>query len=266
MAGTEYYTTAYYNPGSYAQMVMGTSSTTATSAIAGDIQYYQWTPAIYDVTEVGQPYRTYVREWVPQGIPPTISPEELQMARREVARMAQMDGLPSTWQVWMDGTAGAATTNVWGDWVSGAWGTPYATPREPTEAERQAAEEYQRQAQAREEQRVAEAQRQEAERLEAQARAEELLRENLEPEQLKEYLEHGCITVTIASGVRYRIKQGWTGNIEELGDNGKARAKLCVHLADQGCPNQDNMLAQLLFLRTEPDLLLKTANRTVVGS
>ena len=63
-------------------------------------------------------------------------------------------------------------------------------------------------------------------------------------------------------GKRYRITKGYVTNLAEVDDAGKPVKKYCVHIKAgvEAPPDEDNLLAQVLFLRTDPQALLSKAN------
>ena len=93
----------------------------------------------------------------------------------------------------------------------------------------------------------------------AEAKAEELLLMCISEEQGKQYLEHGYFDVTTKSK-KYRIRKGWSKNIEELDEESKPKHVYCIHPAIW-VPNQDNMLAQKLLLDTDEAAFLAKANK-----
>lgn len=165
--------------------------------------------------------------------------------------------------VWYNWTSSSTTasiaydiSNVWHVWADST--TSYAPYRRPPEtAEQREARERANQARL---DREAEAQRQ---REEAVARAEQLLLANLTKHQRRTYRNRQCFNVRAESGKKYRIKVGWSHNVESLDSRHRAEATYCAHPAEQ-VPNQDNMLAQKLLLETDEQAFLRTANRGAV--
>ena len=92
------------------------------------------------------------------------------------------------------------------------------------------------------------------ERKTAVAAAEKLLHEHLEESQREALKEHGHFEVVGASGKRYRIERGHSGNIVDF----EGRRRLCVHPFD--VPDQDAMLAQKLWIETADEELAQIAN------
>lgn len=113
------------------------------------------------------------------------------------------------------------------------------------------------------ERRNAEEERREKAAAEADVRAEELLRSLLTPEQIDNLEKQSAIIVKSEMGKQYRIKRGWSGNVEELDDSGKPIASYCAHPGEV-VPRADNMVAQLLMLKTQEAEFLRTANRTAL--
>lgn len=188
----------------------------------------------------------------------------------------------ATWYAWTGASNCTATvTNVWGYWnatgtttttsygqqvwTTWAGGTNYQ-PRQLTAEERAAQAE--RQAQWQREQvaaaahRVEEQRRTEEEQRVARARAEELLLDNLTDEQQADYQETQSFRVISADGERvYRVKRGWSGNVELIRPDGRVAARYCIH-PREWVPEQDNMLAQKLLLETDEQAFLRIANAT----
>lgn len=165
----------------------------------------------------------------------------------------------NTWTTWAGTTSGTNTLDsVWISWGSGTsyrvaqqiWPAAQRTP-EQIEADRVARE-------ARDEQyRI-----QEEERKAAVARAEELLKDNLSEAQRKEYEKDKHFHV-VAGGKTYRIRKGWSGNVELLNGKGEVLSRYCIHPTTY-VPEEDNMLAQKLMLETAEEEFVRVANRTVV--
>jgi len=101
----------------------------------------------------------------------------------------------------------------------------------------------------------------ERERVRAEERAEVLLREVLDEAQLAQLEQHGHVEVTAASGVRYRLRRGWAGNVDVVHKpRGVCRARrYCIH-PRTSVPVADNLVAQLLMLRNDEEQFLRTAN------
>jgi hypothetical protein len=95
----------------------------------------------------------------------------------------------------------------------------------------------------------------------ARATALEALKDHLNPEQEKEFREHKSFIVKTSLGTSYRIKEGRSGNIEELDKDGKKVARLCVH-PTMRVPDFDTMLTQKVWLEANPKYLIDKANRT----
>jgi hypothetical protein len=90
--------------------------------------------------------------------------------------------------------------------------------------------------------------------------AERLLRECLTPSQLEEFERQASFKVDV-DGKIYRVKKGWSGNVEELDTEGKRVANYCIQPRDS-LPVYDNMLAQKLLLECNEPEFLRIANRT----
>lgn len=99
-----------------------------------------------------------------------------------------------------------------------------------------------------------------AETAAAQTRALRLLRENLDEKQKSDLSANGFFELETISknGERrkYRIHRKWSGNIQQVDDNGKRIKTLCIH-PREATPIEDSMLAQKLMLEggAEEDLL-----------
>jgi len=150
--------------------------------------------------------------------------------------------------------------------------------RQRTEAEQRLhaaaqAAERERQARVREEERQAYALRQrqqeelnrklEEKAAHAEARAKQLLYMFLSNEEVACYEQHGYIDVIAKDGSgKYRVKKGWAGNIERLGENNNPVERLCVHPGGPRIPDSDNVFLQRFLLLNDPAELLAKANRT----
>ena len=151
-----------------------------------------------------------------------------------------------TWSQWAT-TGGTASSNTWQYWTG--TGTTISTVNYPgpTEEEREAA-------------RIADKKR-ERQRKEAEERAEKILTENLDEEQKKSYGEHKVVPITTAKDRKYLIKKGRAGNVYRIDEHGKEVERFCIH-PDEAVPDQDTMLAQLLWLRWMEEDFLRIANMT----
>ena len=96
----------------------------------------------------------------------------------------------------------------------------------------------------------------------AQEKAEKLLLSILTKEERKEYLADKSITLE-SLGKKYEIIKGRVQNIYELDENGNRSAVLCAHV-DPTIPDEDNLIAQVLALKSCPELLLSVANRRAI--
>lgn len=107
--------------------------------------------------------------------------------------------------------------------------------------------------------------RQEAERQvlreQAKARARELLLERLSVVQREEFEREGSFRVMSQRGRIYRIRLGWTRNVDLLDDAGEIEAHFCLH-PETEVPEEDNVLAQKLLLECCEDDFLRIANRS----
>lgn len=98
-------------------------------------------------------------------------------------------------------------------------------------------------------------------RKEAEERAESILTDNLNREQKEAYAARKIIPITTAKGRMYVIKKGRAGNVYRIDESGKEIEKFCIHPVEQ-CPDEDVMLAQLLWLRWCENEFLRVANTT----
>lgn len=103
---------------------------------------------------------------------------------------------------------------------------------------------------------------------EARSRAELLLRQHLTEQQVRQLEERKFFEIPVLSrdGAtrRYRIRDGYAGNVDLLGADGKPKRRYCIHPKDR-LPNADAMLAQKLMLETNEELFLQIANETVLN-
>lgn len=93
---------------------------------------------------------------------------------------------------------------------------------------------------------------------EAAARAETLLLSILSERQ-REELHRDKAFVVEGRHARYRIRRGWSGNVDVIGRDGRIQRRLCAHPVIH-VPNADNMAAQKLMLETNEDEFLRIAN------
>lgn len=96
----------------------------------------------------------------------------------------------------------------------------------------------------------------------ATVRARRLLTSHLSQEQRDELEQKGYFTVRPISGRTYRIRTGYSRNIDLVDINGKRIHTLCAHPQDMSLPNEDHMLAQALHLLHNEDEFLAIANRS----
>lgn len=180
------------------------------------------------------------------------------------------------WRIWQptSSTTGATTihANVWNNWNTVATGTactaihsstwthwlvlPQAQPQGYVEVVDCPAERARQQAEM-----VARAKATAEAAAAADAKAKKLLLECVSPEQRATIEQHGYFDVTLPNGNVYRIKKGWSHNVQRVLPNGQvARGTLCAHPVDS-VPNYDNMLAQKFMLETDEQAFLRIANR-----
>jgi len=97
---------------------------------------------------------------------------------------------------------------------------------------------------------------------EANHRAEKLLMQFLNDRQREQFTRERFFEVASADGNRrYRIKEGWAGNVEVISPEGVIIETLCIHPTKE-MPSADNLLAQKLMIETNEELFRKTANIT----
>ncbi len=202
------------------------------------------------------------------------------------------DSTATTWYDWNStyaGTASNVTNTTTAAWVT--WNTDYVTTATATDStvtawmvwngqywqmvaapqvvqvqEQRTPEELQEQARLareREEECLRRAAEQRRIAEEAEARAEQLLKANLAPAQLEEFVKDRSFTVISKDGQRrYRVKHGWSHNVERIDDQGKRLHTLCAHPGEQ-VPQYDNQLTQKLWLEHDEAGFLQIANRGV---
>ena len=189
------------------------------------------------------------------------------------------------------GTTGAQDT-AWYDpgWIKAehtrAWGSnlaqriyPHARRQMETAEERLAREEREVRHRAEQEERTRLQHLKDAERRrkreESIERAQRLLKSMLTEEQAHDLETKKHFNLTVIDGKsgeekRYRIDQGYAGNVKLLGPNGRPIKSYCIHartIDDEGIalPNEDHMLAQKLLLECNEEEFLRIANMTRVG-
>jgi hypothetical protein len=167
------------------------------------------------------------------------------------------------WQTW-NGQTGAAPiiqvmTNVWEPWNEAYRQRPArhivaATPEEiaaQRERERVARERWE----AEEKARIA---GQEI----AKMKARQLLLEHLTPKQKEQYEKLAYFDLEIGGRI-YRIRRGWSGNVQRIKKDEKGVDKMlesfCIH-PSEWVPEEDNLLAQKLLLETSEEDFRKIAN------
>ena len=159
------------------------------------------------------------------------------------------------WQAWMGmdtATSGTSANTVWLSWTSSSGNYIRVAPRQQT-AEELATQAAQREQWAREaeERRLAE--------VEATRKADELLAMFLTPEQRDELARQSAFVVESEMGKKYRIKRGWSHNVEELDAEGKVVGSHCIHPSVL-VPHGDNMLAQKIMLENREADFRRIAN------
>jgi hypothetical protein len=93
-------------------------------------------------------------------------------------------------------------------------------------------------------------------------RADKLLVSILSDVQRAHLEAHGYFLVRSPSGQVYRIRRGWSGNVDLLDAEGKVSAHFCAH-PSMYTPDGDNMAGQKLMLESkDEELFLRVANRS----
>ena len=160
----------------------------------------------------------------------------------------------TTWATWTGvDTTGTACDYTWTQWVSVPCGgtVTYGTAGPQLSAEEIAAE----QARIREA-----ADRRQAERLEAVRKAKALLASLLDEKQREQLERQRFFEFVSQTGRRMRIKQGYSRNVDELGEDGTRIRTLCAHPGNYELVEEDHMVAQLLALRHQEEAFLRVAN------
>lgn len=150
-----------------------------------------------------------------------------------------------TWDSWLGNsisTSYTTTTDPWPRWVNGgSLGYVRAVPVPESDEQRQAREERRAQAEA------------------AKQRAKELLVAFLDEEQTAEFEERQEFHVRGSAGRRYCLKRGRAHNVFEVDDDGRKVVEFCGHVRDS-IPDDDNVLAQMLFIQNDEEGYRKLAN------
>jgi hypothetical protein len=188
------------------------------------------------------------------------------------------------WQTWVLGesnsiTSSAASSNynvpAWRAWTAADAVQEKLTAEEEAAREVRRAEQERRWAEQREklrleqDQRAAEWDKQRIIAQEARERAEALLLENLEPAEREEYCQQGQITVKTARGHECLLRKGGHTGVHLRNSDappppssvngwGALGPFFCVYLP--GVPEGDDLLARLLLLKHNEDLLWEKAN------
>lgn len=168
------------------------------------------------------------------------------------------------WYQWCQTGTTASTltisTNCWVQWNNGTAVTNVVQPRvasyqPPPETAEQKAARVVQEAKWKTEREAAE-----RKRIAAETRAEELFHEHLTEPQRKEVKEKRHFHIVSEKGKRYRIHiDSGSGNVSELGDDGKVAQRYCAH--PRGVPKFDQILAQKLALEVCEHEFLRVANR-----
>lgn len=170
------------------------------------------------------------------------------------------------WSSWLNSTSATVTNDIWTVWNgtttirSTNTYVPYTIPQRTPEqqAAYEAEQARQREEWARQEE------RRKADEAEAKRRAKVLLEESLTPEQLAQFRDNGWFEVVTPKGT-YRIRNGWSGNVDRINAEGRATDRYCIHPREP-IPTEDNMLAQKLMLETMEETFLRIANRSTPPS
>lgn len=156
--------------------------------------------------------------------------------------------LASTWATWSTGTTQGECLHV--PAITVPYRPPAMTPEQV--AARAAAEEHARQ------RHVAE----QARRAAAIVKADKLLDSILSDVQRAHLCAHGYFIVRSPTGQLYRIRRGWSGNVDRLAPDGRVIERMCAH-PSMYTPDGDNMAGQKLMLESADEaLFLRIANRT----
>jgi hypothetical protein len=159
------------------------------------------------------------------------------------------------WNKWTLDNGTASTTykldTTWTDWnITADWKLNHVAAPVLTEEQRA---EQRRQAEAREAEYAERARVQAKEAAEAQERAKALLASVLSRGQRVSLRTRGYFTVRCESGQRYRVKRGWSHNVERVVRRGRQWVpveSLCIHPRET-VPTDDNLVAQKLMLETD---------------
>jgi hypothetical protein len=95
---------------------------------------------------------------------------------------------------------------------------------------------------------------------EAKERAEALLVRHLNEQQREDLRTKNHFFVEVR-GEKYKISRGRSGNVQQIDKDGQAIRQFCIHPREY-VPDADTMLAQKLFLETDPDGFHRIANVT----
>ena len=99
----------------------------------------------------------------------------------------------------------------------------------------------------------------------ARKRARALLNEQLTEAQRASLAAKGEFEVEAQSGKRYVITRGRAGNVYSLDEHRKKVMRHCIHPTDY-VPDEDTMLAQLLWLKWSEQEFMKIANHTRIAA
>lgn len=158
----------------------------------------------------------------------------------------------TVWYTWTsDNAYVTATDATWTQWVT----VPNATityGTYPTRSEEEIASERARIQEA--------ADARQRERLEAVRKAKALLASLLDEKQREQLERQRFFEFVSQTGRKMRIKQGYSRNVDELGEDGKRIRTLCAHPGNYELVEEDHMVAQLLALRHQEEAFLRVAN------
>jgi hypothetical protein len=173
------------------------------------------------------------------------------------------------WASWnTTATASTSANVVWTNWNNTTGATTlqvdrmFDHPRETEEERRRRWEQI-----AEQDRRWAEEARMRKEvRAQAEARANELLHSMLNDQQRETWRQRKFFAVDGSAGGHYIIKHGYQGNVEQVDDQGRRFAQLCIHprMHTEGgeLPVTDAVIAQLLTLTTDEPEFRRIANIT----
>lgn len=93
----------------------------------------------------------------------------------------------------------------------------------------------------------------------ARRRSRKLLMEHLTPKQQRQFRLRGNFVVVGSSGIRYRVRQCYSGSIVELNTIGRAERIWCARVMGGRFPLPDQMLAVKLALEEDDGAFRRVA-------